>query len=130
MDPCSALSSPTVASFLPFECHLFLLRKRKQCEIPGEREQLTIFFWCLVLQQCINSIDRSLLNEGLLEEASTYPNIRILFQHKVQQIDFDRKTMAVHDLASGKELSVNFDLCIGADGSYSLVRRQMMKVVR
>ncbi|KAJ7046687.1 hypothetical protein C8F04DRAFT_1205820 [Mycena alexandri] len=80
--------------------------------------------------QCINSIDRALLNESLLEEAASLPNIRLFFQHKVQFVDFDKKNMTVLDVANGATLSVEFDFCVGADGSYSVIRRQMMKVVR
>ncbi|KAJ7098011.1 hypothetical protein B0H15DRAFT_823742 [Mycena belliarum] len=80
--------------------------------------------------QCINSIDRALLNESLLDEASSSPNIQLFFEQKVQCIDFEKKTMTVIDLSSGASRSVEFDLCVGADGSYSVIRRQMMKVVR
>ncbi|KAJ7285941.1 FAD/NAD-P-binding domain-containing protein [Mycena rebaudengoi] len=80
--------------------------------------------------QCINSIDRALLNESLLEEASSSPNIQLFFQHKVQYIDFEKKSMTVSDVANGANHFVEFDFCVGADGSYSVVRRQMMKVVR
>lgn len=87
-------------------------------------------FFCLRPDQCINSIDRGLLNEGLLDEASASPRIRVLFQHKVQFIDFDSKSLTLRDVEKGEDLSVSFDFCVGADGSYSIVRRQMMKVVR
>ncbi|KAJ7582889.1 FAD/NAD-binding domain-containing protein [Mycena floridula] len=80
--------------------------------------------------QCINSIDRGLLNQGLLDEASSAPNIRVLFQHKVQFVDFEKKTMSLLDLNKGQNLNLGFDFCVGADGSYSIIRRQMMKVVR
>ncbi|GLB35038.1 putative catalyzes the hydroxylation of L-kynurenine (L-Kyn) to form 3-hydroxy-L-kynurenine (L-3OHKyn) [Lyophyllum shimeji] len=80
--------------------------------------------------QCINSIDRALLNEELLEEASRSENIRIFFKRKVVAADFDRKIITLRNLDSGEELSVDFDFCIGADGSYSVIRRQMMRVVR
>ncbi|KAJ7172573.1 hypothetical protein C8R46DRAFT_1161974 [Mycena filopes] len=80
--------------------------------------------------QCINSIDRALLNESLLDEAASSPNIRLFFQHKVQFVDFDKKNMTVLDVVNGATLSVEFDFCVGADGSYSVIRRQMMKVVR
>nr|GAT47228.1 kynurenine 3-monooxygenase [Mycena chlorophos] len=80
--------------------------------------------------QCINSIDRALLNESLLDQVSSAPNIRVFFKHKVQLVDFDKKTMTVLDVESGTPVSVGFDLCVGADGSYSVIRRQMMKVVR
>ncbi|KAF7295012.1 Kynurenine 3-monooxygenase [Mycena indigotica] len=80
--------------------------------------------------QCINSIDRALLNRSLLDQASSSPNIRLFFNHKIQLVDFDKKTMTVLNLDSGTVFSVEFDLCVGADGSYSVIRRQMMKVVR
>lgn len=80
--------------------------------------------------QCINSIDRALLNEGLLDEASAVPNIRLFFKHKIQAVDFDNKTMVVHDAQGANDVTITFDFCIGADGSYSVIRRQLMRVVR
>ncbi|CAE7221146.1 unnamed protein product [Rhizoctonia solani] len=78
--------------------------------------------------QCINSIDRGLLNIGLLDEVSNYSNIRLHFRTKLTTIDFDSR---VATFATGEKLvHVDFDLCVGADGSYSNVRRQMMRVVR
>ncbi|KAG6818190.1 hypothetical protein H0H87_000095 [Tephrocybe sp. NHM501043] len=80
--------------------------------------------------QCINSIDRALLNEELLQEASASENISIFFRHKVIAADFDQKHITLRNLESGEVSSVDFDFCIGADGSYSVIRRQMMRVVR
>jgi 2-polyprenyl-6-methoxyphenol hydroxylase-like FAD-dependent oxidoreductase len=82
------------------------------------------------ISQCINSIDRSLLNQELLEAVSSLPNIRIYFLHKILSADFDRKFLSVRDLDANRDFSANFDLCIGADGSYSIIRRQMMRVVK
>lgn len=84
----------------------------------------------LFVHKCINSIDRALLNEGLLDELEVSgSDIRVFFGHKVIAADFDKKTMVI-STSSNAELTVHFDLCIGADGSYSIVRRQMMRVVR
>ncbi|KAG9318800.1 hypothetical protein JVU11DRAFT_901 [Chiua virens] len=80
--------------------------------------------------QCINSIDRALLNEGLLEEASAVSNIRLFFNHKALSIDFDNRTMVIRDTNFNADVRATFHLCIGADGSYSIVRRQLMRVVR
>ncbi|TBU50901.1 FAD/NAD(P)-binding domain-containing protein [Dichomitus squalens] len=80
--------------------------------------------------QCINSIGRAYLNEDLLGEALSIPVIRAFFQHKVTAIDFDSKTMSVRDVQGAKDATVPFDFCVGADGSYSIVRRQLMRVVR
>lgn len=38
--------------------------------------------------------------------------------------------MAVQETFSKEDFSVDFDLCIGADGSYSVIRRQMMRALR
>ncbi|KDQ60731.1 hypothetical protein JAAARDRAFT_31708 [Jaapia argillacea MUCL 33604] len=80
--------------------------------------------------QCINSIDRALLNRGILDEAAAVPNIRMFFNHKVTAVDFDRKVMTVRDAGSAQDIHVDFDFCVGADGSYSVIRRQLMRVVR
>ncbi|OBZ75534.1 Kynurenine 3-monooxygenase [Grifola frondosa] len=82
------------------------------------------------LNTCINSIGRAYLNEDLLMEALAVPNIRLFFLHKVLSIDFDAKSMSVHDEEAGKDIQISFDLCVGTDGCYSVVRRQLMKVVR
>ena len=80
--------------------------------------------------QCINSIDRALFNEVLLDEATATTNIRVFFNCKVITADFDNKTMEVQETVSKKDFSVDFDLCIGADGSYSTILRQMMRATR
>ncbi|KAH9079465.1 FAD/NAD-P-binding domain-containing protein [Lactarius deliciosus] len=80
--------------------------------------------------QSINSIDRALLNQGLLNEALSVDSIRVLFRHKIVSINFDGRVIRVFDVGKGEELEKSFDLCIGADGSYSVVRRQLMRVVR
>ncbi|KAH9981244.1 FAD/NAD-P-binding domain-containing protein [Lactifluus volemus] len=80
--------------------------------------------------QCINSIDRALLNQGLLDEALAVKSVRVFFQHRAVFIDFDGRVISVLDASTGKERETGFDLCIGADGSYSIVRRQLMRVVR
>ena len=85
---------------------------------------------CLVLEKCINSIDRALLNRVLLDEALAVRSIRAFFNHKVVSLDFDGRVISVLDVSTGEQLERGFDLCIGADGSFSIVRRQLMRVVR
>jgi kynurenine 3-monooxygenase len=45
-------------------------------------------------------------------------------------IDFDGRVISVLDATTGEQVERGFDLCIGADGSYSIVRRQLMRIVR
>jgi len=75
-------------------------------------------------------MDRTVLNEALLEEISSLPNIRTFFDHKVQSVDFRARTITARDSKRGKDARIDFDFCIGADGSYSVVRRQLMRVIR
>ncbi|TFL07656.1 FAD/NAD-P-binding domain-containing protein [Pterulicium gracile] len=80
--------------------------------------------------QCINSIDRGLLNDCLLNETGNYSNIELAFQHKIESINFDARTARARNTSRGVDVDFDFDLCVGADGSYSVVRRQLMRVVR
>ena len=80
--------------------------------------------------KCINSIDRALLNEGLLEEILAVSNIRVFFQRKVLSVDFDRRLMTARDGDANTDFEIPFDFCVGADGSFSVIRRQLMRVVR
>ena len=65
-----------------------------------------------------------------MEEALLVPNIRIFSEHKVQAVDFHRGIVSVLDAVADTTKQVEFDLCIGADGSHSIVRRQLMRVTR
>jgi len=89
-----------------------------------------MIFFGVLREQCINSIDRAILNEGLLDEVVASPNIRVFFNQKVAAVDFDKNIIAIRDTRSNADTSVLFDLCIGADGSYSIIRRQLMRAVR
>jgi kynurenine 3-monooxygenase len=66
----------------------------------------------------------------LLSRAAATPNVRVYFKHKVQAIDFEQKIMTLADHESNRDVHAAFDLCVGADGSYSVVRRQLQRVVR
>ncbi|KAG8936573.1 kynurenine 3-monooxygenase, mitochondrial precursor [Tulasnella sp. 418] len=82
-------------------------------------------------QQSIYSVERSMLNEQLLDAASSNPNIRIFFQHKLVTVDFEKRAASFSRPASydGFNVNVPFDFIVGADGSYSNVRRQLMRIV-
>ncbi|KIJ34673.1 hypothetical protein M422DRAFT_61383 [Sphaerobolus stellatus SS14] len=80
--------------------------------------------------QCINSIDRGLLNEFLLQEAVDFPTIDVYFRHKLVTANFDARTLTFFSEEKNQNVDICFDLCMGTDGSYSNVRRQMMRVTR
>lgn len=80
--------------------------------------------------QCIYSVDRRKLNEQLLSEAESCPNVSIHFEHKMTRANLERKCL---EFSAGngddKETTVvtNTDFIFGCDGAYSSVRRQMMR---
>ena len=70
------------------------------------------------------------MNEDLLSEALAVPNVSVFFEHKVVSLDFDQGVMFVRDVADKDNKEVPFNFCVGADGAHSIVRRQLLRVVR
>lgn len=90
-----------------------------------------------IVGQTIFAIDRAGLNKRLLDILDAMPNVKLLFNHKLTGADFrSRKAwFEVRDQISPengrpKEIEVDFDLMIGADGAHSAVRYHMMKFAR
>ena len=79
--------------------------------------------------ECINSVDRTNLNELLLTAAESQPKVSLHFEHKFSRINFSNMTMTFVDSSSPtpKEVIVKHDFVFGCDGAFSTVRRQMMR---
>ncbi|KAL9098566.1 MAG: hypothetical protein Q9163_005800 [Psora crenata] len=100
----------------------------------------------------IRAVDRAGLNEGLLDALDDLPNVTLHFNHKLTGANFDEKRAwfeqydhpaktdqaqnPTQSQSSGKgqngarEITVDFDLFIGADGAHSATRFHMMKYAR
>jgi 2-polyprenyl-6-methoxyphenol hydroxylase-like FAD-dependent oxidoreductase len=104
--------------------------------------------------QCINSISRPILNQRLLEALPE--GIKIRFETKLDRVDFTKRLAWGKRSGKGKKRpgqedddgavgspaalqtddrgvdqdGTGFDLIIGADGSWSKVRSEMMRVER
>ncbi|KAK3317694.1 hypothetical protein B0T19DRAFT_435432 [Cercophora scortea] len=86
----------------------------------------------------IFAIDRGGLNKRLLDILEEMPNVKFFFNHKLTGADFQRNkawfvVAEKEALAAGKqprEIEIDFDLMIGADGAHSSVRYHMMKYTR
>ncbi|KAH8682548.1 hypothetical protein BX600DRAFT_448808 [Xylariales sp. PMI_506] len=81
----------------------------------------------------IFAVDRAGLNKRLLDILEDMPNVKFFFNHKLTGADFkERKAWfeAKADDGSKQEVTVDFDLMIGADGAHSSVRYNLMKYVR
>ncbi|MHC5110617.1 MAG: FAD-dependent oxidoreductase [Planctomycetota bacterium] len=77
--------------------------------------------------QCINSVSRGGLNITLLNAAETYDDVNLYFQHKCIGADLDAGWIEFADQETGKTVRVDDCTIIGADGAFSVIRRQMQR---
>ena len=115
---------------------------------PYGRVRFLILIWPVMLnrQQFIRSVDRSRLNKRLLDSLEKMPNVKFYYNHKLTGANFNSKTAwferknvldkrnpTGHNSDPKEqqdrptEISVNFDLMIGADGAHSSTRYYLMK---
>ena len=100
----------------------------------------------------IQAVDRASLNKRLLDALEKLPNVTLHFNHKLTGADFNKRTAWFEQLSKVKktdhaqnptqndalwhaqtratEISVSFDLIIGADGAHSATRYHLMKFAR
>ncbi|KAJ1324603.1 kynurenine 3-monooxygenase [Microdochium nivale] len=80
--------------------------------------------------RAINAADRGGLNKQLLDCLADMPNVKFFFHHKLAGADFKRQKAWFEDRSnpeSRKDVEVNFDFMIGADGAHSAARSHLMK---
>ena len=80
--------------------------------------------------RCINSIGRSVLNSVTLEAAQRLPNVRVHFDQRCVDVDFERPAATLIHARTGEEKTVAGDVVIGVDGAFSAVRRSMQRLER
>lgn len=86
--------------------------------------------------QTIYAVDRAGLNKRLLDILEEMPNVKLFFNHKLTGADFARCKAWIEVKGTGavtgraKEIEIDFDLMIGADGAHSAVRYHLMKFTR
>ena len=94
--------------------------------------------------QAINALDRSVLNNALLDELERAPNVKLFFNHKLTGADFRTNKAWFERRIPGDtpqpdnlgvagrvpEIEVSFDYLLGADGAHSASRFHMMKFAR
>ncbi|KAI8616518.1 hypothetical protein BC830DRAFT_1167744 [Chytriomyces sp. MP71] len=79
--------------------------------------------------EAINSVDRKLVNEHLLNKIQNMSNVAIKFHHELLSIDFEKKIINFKK-SDGTVYKASADLIVGADGAYSRVRRELLRVTR
>ncbi|KAK0118469.1 kynurenine 3-monooxygenase, mitochondrial precursor [Cadophora gregata] len=90
--------------------------------------------------RALHAADRGSLNKTLLDELETMPNVKFFFSHKLTGADFKacKAWFEISHSESSKdttgtrarEVEIEFDLMIGADGAHSAVRYHLMKYAR
>lgn len=71
--------------------------------------------------QFINSVSRGELNCRLMDLAEAH-NVTIFFEHKCEEIDWNKKRIVFDDSGKGASLVHHFDLLFGSDGAFSAAR--------
>ena len=75
--------------------------------------------------KAIYSVDRKGLNDLLLKELVTMPNVQVLFNHTLKKCDFETGLATFeHD---GSLVEYKSDFIVGCDGAYSSLRSLMMR---
>lgn len=88
--------------------------------------------------QAIYAVDRGGLNAALLDELDALPNVKLIFDHKLTGADFKKRkawfevigSTTMPNTGRNREIEIDFDLMIGADGAHSAARYHMMKYSR
>ncbi|KAI8230588.1 Kynurenine 3-monooxygenase [Colletotrichum sp. SAR 10_86] len=83
--------------------------------------------------RAIYAVDRAGLNKRMLDILEEMPNVKFFFSHKLTGADFKKCKawfeVMTSESATGRarEIEIDFDFMIGADGAHSAVRYHMMK---
>ncbi len=78
----------------------------------------------------INSVSRAGLNRALIEAAGERPGVRLFFGEKCTAVDLDAPSVTFENTHTGHDRVVEADVVVGADGAFSAVRRQFMRLDR
>lgn len=78
----------------------------------------------------INSIGRAALNTVTIEAAQRYPNVRVKFNHRCEDVDLESAAARIIDVDTGETFESRNGVTIGVDGAFSAVRRAMQRLDR
>jgi kynurenine 3-monooxygenase len=76
--------------------------------------------------EVIYSFSRNDLNGFLLDVAENEPTLRLHFNQRCIELEKENAAATFRDALTGAETRVEADVLIGADGAFSIIRRQMM----
>ncbi len=79
--------------------------------------------------KCINSIGRAALNTTVIGAAQRHSNVRVHFNHRCNDVDFESATVQLFNTSTSQPLKASGDAVIGVDGAFSAVRQSMRKQI-
>ena len=80
--------------------------------------------------EAIYAIMRRDLNITLMDEAQCYPNVKMFFNARCVRIDKESDAVHLRNEVTGENHVVRCPHLIGADGTFSTVRRQLQRIER
>ncbi|MEM6264955.1 MAG: NAD(P)/FAD-dependent oxidoreductase [Bacteroidota bacterium] len=80
-------------------------------------------------ENAIYSVSRGLLNQLLMDHAEASARVRIHFQHRIEEVDFNTGDLKVKNLQTGGIEDKN-GIILACDGAFSAVRYAMQKTPR
>jgi kynurenine 3-monooxygenase len=81
-------------------------------------------------EHVLHSVSRTGLNAILLDAAEKQGNIRLVFGQRCTGVDLASATTTVVDVDTGQRSRVAGDVVVGADGAFSAVRQQLLRLDR
>lgn len=106
--------------------HIIPMKGRMIHDITGTKQESQVYG---LNGECINSIDRSFLNNCLLEELDN-SNVRTFFNHKLVKLDSNNSSRMTFIDGDGQTQVYEFDFVIGCDGAHSQFRYQLQRGMR
>ena len=78
----------------------------------------------------INSVSRAGLNRALIEAAAERPGVSLFFGERCTGADLEAPAATFENTRTGEPKVVEADVVLGADGAFSAVRREFMRLDR